>query len=225
MVVVGFSNGVFGLYQMPDFVCIHLLSISREKITTAVFNELGNWLTFGCTKLGQLLVWEWRSESYILKQQDEGNDREVVGVMKERRTAGLTLATSPMKPRLAALELGRAVRMQPLRPERPTTVAPVHGGATILDDCGFAAKFLDERERFKEHVESGGSSIGNCCNFFKWCCEDNVDEKDCTILKRISELENAVKDLQKIQKMMKLLVVALCVCIVVDLVILKLWLG
>ncbi|KAG5006458.1 hypothetical protein AAZX31_09G079900 [Glycine max] len=69
MVVVGFSNGVFGLYQMPDFVCIHLLSISREKITTAVFNEFGNWLTFGCAKLGQLLVWEWRSESYILKQQ------------------------------------------------------------------------------------------------------------------------------------------------------------
>ncbi|KAK1311629.1 hypothetical protein QJS10_CPA07g00836 [Acorus calamus] len=69
MVVVGFSNGVFGLYQMPDFVCIHLLSISKEKITTAVFNGLGNWLTFGCAKLGQLLVWEWRSESYVLKQQ------------------------------------------------------------------------------------------------------------------------------------------------------------
>ncbi|KAK4590455.1 hypothetical protein RGQ29_020844 [Quercus rubra] len=70
MVVVGFSNGVFGLYRtVPDFVCIHLLSISREKITTAVFNEAGNWLTFGCAKLGQLLVWEWRSESYVVKQQ------------------------------------------------------------------------------------------------------------------------------------------------------------
>lgn len=69
LVVVGYSSGVFGLYQMPDFVCIHLLSISREKITTAVFNDLGNWLTFGCARLGQLLVWEWKSESYILKQQ------------------------------------------------------------------------------------------------------------------------------------------------------------
>ncbi|KAK9281854.1 hypothetical protein L1049_004760 [Liquidambar formosana] len=69
LVVVGFSNGVFGLYQMPDFVCLHFLSISREKITTAVFNDIGNWLTFGCARLGQLLVWEWRSESYILKQQ------------------------------------------------------------------------------------------------------------------------------------------------------------
>ncbi|CAM8882854.1 unnamed protein product [Rhodiola kirilowii] len=69
LVVVGFSNGVFGLYQMPDFICIHSLSISREKITTAIFNDLGNWLTFGCGRLGQLLVWEWRSESYIIKQQ------------------------------------------------------------------------------------------------------------------------------------------------------------
>ncbi|KAI5417942.1 hypothetical protein KIW84_042538 [Lathyrus oleraceus] len=69
MVVVGFSNGVFALYQMPDFVCIHMMSISKEKITTAFFNDLGNWLSFGCPKLGQLLVWEWRSESYILKQQ------------------------------------------------------------------------------------------------------------------------------------------------------------
>ncbi|KAG8087850.1 hypothetical protein GUJ93_ZPchr0010g8692 [Zizania palustris] len=69
LVVVGFSNVVFGLYQMPDFVCLHLLSISREKITTTIFNSLGNWFVFGCAKLGKLLVWEWRSESYILKHQ------------------------------------------------------------------------------------------------------------------------------------------------------------
>ncbi|MFS7907501.1 putative transcription factor WD40-like family [Helianthus anomalus] len=43
VIEMGFSSGVFGLYQMPDFVCIHLLSTSREKITTAGFNELGNW--------------------------------------------------------------------------------------------------------------------------------------------------------------------------------------
>ncbi|KAL8151638.1 hypothetical protein V2J09_021446 [Rumex salicifolius] len=69
LLVIGYSNGAFGLYQMPDFICIHLLSISRQKITTAVFNDLGNWLAFGCAKLGQLLVWEWKSESYVLKQQ------------------------------------------------------------------------------------------------------------------------------------------------------------
>ncbi|XP_017407845.1 uncharacterized protein LOC108320814 [Vigna angularis] len=61
----------------------------------------------------------------------------------------------------------------------------------------------------------GGSSIGSSCNFFKWCVEEKVDEKDCTMVRRISQLENSVKDLQK---MMKILVVALCVCIVVCLV-------
>ena len=32
-------------------------------------NASGEWLAFGASKLGQLLVWEWQSESYILKQQ------------------------------------------------------------------------------------------------------------------------------------------------------------
>ncbi|GBG90659.1 hypothetical protein CBR_g51007 [Chara braunii] len=69
LLVVGFSNGIFGLYQLPEFTPIHLLSISREKITSSVFNESGDWLAFGCARLGQLLVWEWRSETYVLKQQ------------------------------------------------------------------------------------------------------------------------------------------------------------
>ena len=36
LVVVVFFNGVFALYRMLDFVCLHLLSISGEKITTTV---------------------------------------------------------------------------------------------------------------------------------------------------------------------------------------------
>lgn len=32
-------------------------------------NATGEWLAFGCSSLGQLLVWEWQSETYILKQQ------------------------------------------------------------------------------------------------------------------------------------------------------------
>lgn len=32
-------------------------------------NKSGEWLAFGSSKFGQLLVWEWQSESYILKQQ------------------------------------------------------------------------------------------------------------------------------------------------------------
>jgi periodic tryptophan protein 2 len=69
LLVAGFSNGVFGLYEMPDFNMIHTLSISQNDIDFVTINRTGEWLAFGASKLGQLLVWEWQSESYILKQQ------------------------------------------------------------------------------------------------------------------------------------------------------------
>lgn len=69
LLVAGFSNGVFGLYEMPEFNMIHTLSISQNDIDFVTVNKTGEWLAFGASKLGQLLVWEWQSESYILKQQ------------------------------------------------------------------------------------------------------------------------------------------------------------
>ena len=45
------------------------LSISRERLSAARFNGSGEWIALGCAALGQLLVWEWRSETYVLKQQ------------------------------------------------------------------------------------------------------------------------------------------------------------
>ncbi|OAQ98346.1 hypothetical protein LLEC1_07870, partial [Akanthomyces lecanii] len=69
LLVAGFSNGLFGLYEMPDFNNIHKLSISQNDIDFVTINKSGEWLAFGASKLGQLLVWEWQSESYILKQQ------------------------------------------------------------------------------------------------------------------------------------------------------------
>ncbi|KAL8929454.1 MAG: hypothetical protein Q9208_001123 [Pyrenodesmia sp. 3 TL-2023] len=69
LLVVGFSSGLFGLYELPDFNTIHSLSISQQEIDDVAINQSGEWLALGSAKLGQLLVWEWQSESYILKQQ------------------------------------------------------------------------------------------------------------------------------------------------------------
>ncbi|KAK9364118.1 WD40-repeat-containing domain protein [Lipomyces starkeyi] len=69
ILVVGFSSGVFGIYELPDFNMVHTLSISQNDIDFVTINKTGEWLAFGASKLGQLLVWEWQSESYILKQQ------------------------------------------------------------------------------------------------------------------------------------------------------------
>lgn len=70
LLVVGFSTGLFGLYEMPSVSNIHTLSIgSNQIIKTCVLNASGDWLALGCPTSQQLLVWEWRSETYVLKQR------------------------------------------------------------------------------------------------------------------------------------------------------------
>ena len=69
LLVTGFSNGLFMLHELPSFFEIHKLSISASTISTISISPDGSWLAFGSSNLGQLLVWEWQSESYILKQQ------------------------------------------------------------------------------------------------------------------------------------------------------------
>lgn len=48
---------------------LYLCSITQHKIDTVAVNSTGEWLAFGSPTLGQLLVWEWQSETYVLKQQ------------------------------------------------------------------------------------------------------------------------------------------------------------
>lgn len=69
LLIVGFSNGTFTMYDLPDFNQIHHLSISQTDVDCVTISPTGEWLAFGASALGQLLVWEWQSESYILKQQ------------------------------------------------------------------------------------------------------------------------------------------------------------
>ncbi|KAK1229844.1 U3 snoRNP protein [Marasmius sp. AFHP31] len=89
LLVVGFSTGVFGLWEMPAFSNVHTLSISQEKISSVAISHSGEWLAFGAKKLGQLLVWEWQSESYILKQQGHYFDMNTLAYAPD----GQTIAT------------------------------------------------------------------------------------------------------------------------------------
>lgn len=72
--VAGFSNGAFLLYEMPDCNLIHSLSISSLGIQSVIFNSSGDWIAFGCPGVGQLIVWEWQSETFVLKQQGHFNN-------------------------------------------------------------------------------------------------------------------------------------------------------
>ncbi|XP_069491780.1 periodic tryptophan protein 2 homolog isoform X2 [Ambystoma mexicanum] len=74
LLVTGFASGIFHLHELPDFTLIHSLSISDQRIASISMNRTGDWIAFGCSGLGQLLVWEWQSESYVLKQQGHFNN-------------------------------------------------------------------------------------------------------------------------------------------------------
>jgi periodic tryptophan protein 2 len=69
LLVAGFSTGVFSLHSLPAFSPVHSLSISAHEVHSAAVNAGGEWLAFGSRTLGQLLVWEWRSETFVLRQQ------------------------------------------------------------------------------------------------------------------------------------------------------------
>nr|XP_054590312.1 PWP2 small subunit processome component [Nothobranchius furzeri] len=74
ILVTGFASGIFHLHELPEFNLIHSLSISDQKIASVALNSSGDWIALGCSRMGQLLVWEWQSESYVFKQQGHFNN-------------------------------------------------------------------------------------------------------------------------------------------------------
>ncbi|KAF2800430.1 WD40 repeat-like protein [Melanomma pulvis-pyrius CBS 109.77] len=83
LLVTGFSNGIFTIHELPDFSQIQNLNISQNDIDFVSINKTGEWLAFGASKLGQLLVWEWQSESYILKQQGHFDSMNTIAYSPE----------------------------------------------------------------------------------------------------------------------------------------------
>jgi len=69
LLVVGWDSGAFGLYSMPDGTVLHTLSVSAHEVHSVAISPRGDWLALGSRTLGQLLVWDWQAESYVLRQQ------------------------------------------------------------------------------------------------------------------------------------------------------------
>ena len=78
LLVVGYNRGVFAVLAMPDLAVLQRLSVSQHSISSVAVNSSGEWVAFASARLGQLLVWEWRSESYVMKQQGHHFDMRCV---------------------------------------------------------------------------------------------------------------------------------------------------
>jgi len=66
---------------------VHSLSIGTSPVTTSAISPTGDWLAFGTAETGQLLVWEWQSESYILKQRGHAHVINAVAWSPDGQTA------------------------------------------------------------------------------------------------------------------------------------------
>lgn len=69
ILAVGFSGGIFMLFELPGMETLQTLSLGTSSLDAVALGAKGDWLAIGSADAGQLLVWEWRSETYVLKQQ------------------------------------------------------------------------------------------------------------------------------------------------------------
>ena len=83
ILVLGLQNGSFSIYSMNNFENKYSLKISDAKISSLSINPSGKWIAFGSKYLNQLFVWEWKSESYIYKQQGHMNDINLIAFSPE----------------------------------------------------------------------------------------------------------------------------------------------
>lgn len=61
--VIGQSNGVFGVFNADTLESIHSFQISESKIDSISINHGGEWIALASKEMGQLFVWEWKSET------------------------------------------------------------------------------------------------------------------------------------------------------------------
>jgi periodic tryptophan protein 2 len=47
---------------MSDCINVHRLFVSSSSLSSLSINNSGEWIGIGIASLGQLLVWEWKSE-------------------------------------------------------------------------------------------------------------------------------------------------------------------
>ncbi len=69
-----FSTGAFFIYELPDCTLLHSLMVSDKGISAVSISPAGDWIALGCQDHGQLVVWEWQSQSFVMKQQGHFNN-------------------------------------------------------------------------------------------------------------------------------------------------------
>jgi len=73
VLVAGFDDGSFTVHEMPHFCLLQSFTISdgssMNAISSVAINKTAEWIALASSEMGQLCVWEWQSQTHVLKQQ------------------------------------------------------------------------------------------------------------------------------------------------------------
>eukprot|EP00672_Neobodo_designis_P025987 CAMPEP_0174851668 /NCGR_PEP_ID=MMETSP1114-20130205/23308_1 /TAXON_ID=312471 /ORGANISM="Neobodo designis, Strain CCAP 1951/1" /LENGTH=948 /DNA_ID=CAMNT_0016086217 /DNA_START=37 /DNA_END=2883 /DNA_ORIENTATION=- len=89
LLAIGYTNGTFAIHGFQDdgdLPLMHMLSISSQSLTACAFSASGDHVAFGSDHLKQLIVWDWRGESYLLKEQSHYYDINVTAMSRDGAT-------------------------------------------------------------------------------------------------------------------------------------------
>jgi periodic tryptophan protein 2 len=69
LAVIALDTGAIALYDLWTQQQLQSLTISTAAISVVVLSPDATWIGIAAAETGSLAVWEWQSETYILRQQ------------------------------------------------------------------------------------------------------------------------------------------------------------
>lgn len=67
LLAVGFKTGTFAIYKVTEAAVDSIQTLSISDFEISCIRTSPDWIAIGSVKLGQVLVWEWKSETYVIK--------------------------------------------------------------------------------------------------------------------------------------------------------------
>ena len=112
---------------------VQTFSVGSYKISTICVNESCTWIALGLKSVGQVIVWEWKSQSYILSQKGLIHDSVSVASFKNSKY----IATGTTQGEVKLWEKASGLSLATFS-EHDATVSDIKfSNATTLFSCSF----------------------------------------------------------------------------------------
>ena len=64
---------------------LQIFNVASDKISTLSLNNEGEWIAMACSETGHLMIWEWKTQTFILNQKTENSTISCIDFSKDGR--------------------------------------------------------------------------------------------------------------------------------------------